>query len=375
LETDFERNPVQAGWVGLGSPSRPFDGVWSRENAHGGKGSISVTWGGWDSPAFPVKPFQLYRITFASKAERQGYWLVRSFEAGGPELWSDSYSSVYESGEWLGNEVYFTGRADSAWARLGFRPINGALCIDDVRVRPASRQEALCWADALYGSMPPLDCPLAPDRLKHLSRALEKLRTGPKLRIVILGDSIANDLGNSLFHLLLERKYPKCRIEVVHSIRGGTGCRYFQQEGRVKPLVVDYTPDLLIVGGISHDLDAEAFRSVIHQVRQATPVDILIFNGAVIENGLDAYWHQRGGLTPEAKAKALAANARFTERLRTMADEEKAAFLDTRGLWDAYIEQSSRPLDWYQRDWVHANERGKQVLGRMLERFFAPGGR
>jgi len=320
---------------------------------------------------FRVRPFQLYRVSFWSRSKRRAYWLVRSFEARGKESRADHYSSIYPSENWVGNEFYFTGRADSAWARLSFRPIDDKLFIDEARVRPASREEALRWADQLEASLPPCGYQPAPDRLKFLTRTMRKLRSGPVLRIVVLGDSIANDTSNSLFDLLLERRYPNVRIEVTRSIRGGTGCWYFQHENRVKELVVDHRPDLLIIGGISNGNDPGTIRSVIRQVREEIETEVLVLSGAIIETGLTHYWHTRGGFTPEARAAALAQNRKFRAKLREMADEEKVAFLDLRGIWNQYVERSSKPLEWYQRDWVHANTRGKRVLARILERFFS----
>jgi len=371
LSAKFERDPIPAGWTGVASPSQPFEGSWTAADACSGKHSVVSRHGGWESPMFRVQPFQLYRVSFWSRSERKAYWLVRSFEAQGKESRADHYSSIYPSENWVENEFYFTGRADSAWARLSFRPIDAELRIDEVRVRPASREEALRWADQLQASLPPLNYQPAPDRLKFLERTMRKLGRGPVLRIVVLGDSIANDTSNSLFDLLLERRYPNVRIEVIRSIRGGTGCWYFQHENRVKELVVDHRPDLVIIAGISHGNDPEPIRNVIRQVREARETDILVLSGAIIETGLTHYWHTRGGFTPEARAAALAQSQKFRAKLREMAEEEKVAFLDVRGIWNHYVEQSPQPLEWYQRDWVHANTRGKHVLARILERFFS----
>jgi len=41
-------------------------------------------------------------------------------------------------------------------------------------------------------------------------------------------------------------------------------------------------------------------------------------------------------------------------------------------VWEDYLAGCGRPLNWYQRDFVHANSRGKQILGRIMERFFTP---
>ena len=55
-----------------------------------------------------------------------------------------------------------------------------------------------------------------------------------------------------------------------------------------------------------------------------------------------------------------------------MAAQEKVEFLDMAGPWGRYIHDSEHALGSFKRDRVHANDRGKQILGRILERFFAP---
>jgi hypothetical protein len=40
--------------------------------------------------------------------------------------------------------------------------------------------------------------------------------------------------------------------------------------------------------------------------------------------------------------------------------------------WETYIASSGYALDSFKRDVVHANDRGKQILGRLLQKFFAP---
>jgi lysophospholipase L1-like esterase len=55
-----------------------------------------------------------------------------------------------------------------------------------------------------------------------------------------------------------------------------------------------------------------------------------------------------------------------------MAAEEKVEFFDFEGMWGRYIQGCGKPYAWFLRDPVHANTRGMQVLGRILEAYFAP---
>jgi hypothetical protein len=41
------------------------------------------------------------------------------------------------------------------------------------------------------------------------------------------------------------------------------------------------------------------------------------------------------------------------------------------GPWWQYVQGSGKDYGWFQRDRVHANDRRFQILGRMLEKFFA----
>jgi hypothetical protein len=43
-----------------------------------------------------------------------------------------------------------------------------------------------------------------------------------------------------------------------------------------------------------------------------------------------------------------------------------------RSAWEDYLARSPHPRSWYQRDFIHANARGKQALGRLLLEFFRP---
>ena len=49
--------------------------------------------------------------------------------------------------------------------------------------------------------------------------------------------------------------------------------------------------------------------------------------------------------------------------MQKMTSEEQVEFLDVRSVWDQYLRESFKPGDWFHRDIVHANGRGKQVLG------------
>jgi hypothetical protein len=42
------------------------------------------------------------------------------------------------------------------------------------------------------------------------------------------------------------------------------------------------------------------------------------------------------------------------------------------GPWWQFVQDSGADYGYFRRDNVHANDRGFQILGRILEKFFAP---
>jgi hypothetical protein len=187
----------------------------------------------------------------------------------------------------------------------------------------------------------------------------------------MLGDSIINDTGNSAYDVLLERLYPGAQVEVINSVRGGTGCTYYQMENRIKPFVLDYQPDLLIIGGISHSYDAEAVRGVIGQVRKQSDTDILVMTGGVCP--LDVMIDNRLKYSKKSTREQLQQlSDAYRPALEKMAAEEKVAYFDLRATWDREVPKARTHPTWFHRDPVHANARGKQVLARILENYFRP---
>ena len=58
--------------------------------------------------------------------------------------------------------------------------------------------------------------------------------------------------------------------------------------------------------------------------------------------------------------------------LERIAAEENCAFFDMTGPLGSFIEKSQMARGAFMRDVVHANDRGKAVLGELLNRWFAP---
>ena len=180
----------------------------------------------------------------------------------------------------------------------------------------------------------------------------------------MLGDSIIGDTSSSQFDLLLGRMYPKCKIEKITSVRGSTGCWWYKLDNHVEEYVLRHKPDLLMIGGISQRQDIDSIREVIRQVRAKQSPEILLMTPAF-------------GATQDPHIKNWSFEIKsdptdYRARLRRLAEDEKCGFVDMTGPWWRYIQQSGKTYGWFQRDRVHANERGFQILGRILETFFSP---
>ncbi len=249
--------------------------------------------------------------------------------------------------------------------RIGFFLVNGEVVAKDAYAGLTTLQKI----DAVYAGMAPVPFQPAADRWKHLPRTMQRLQEGPGLRIVMLGDSIVNDTGHSQYELLLQRLYPRCKVERIMSVRGSTGCWWYKEENRVQEWVVEKKPDLLMIGGISQRGDVDSIRAVIRQVRAAMrpAPEILVMTPAV---GREEESDPRKN--PKWTHAVDPQGDDYRARLLRMAAEEEVEFLDMTGPWGQYIKDSGLACGWFMRDVVHANERGFQVLGRILEKYFAP---
>jgi len=367
FEADFAANPTQGGWTVQPAEGAPRP-AWSER---GGRHCVEARNGWWQSPAIPVTPFAWYELRFASQADSVGYWAAVFFDAEGRQLDADHYSGMDPSEGWTASRVCFRAKARAAAVRLRFHSMDATtLRVADVALRETSRRAVRAWADETYAALPPVQFAPPAEHGKLIPGTMARLRSGGRFRIVMLGDSIINDTGNSPWGILLERFCPKARIEVVTSVRGGTGCQFYKDENRIQPYVLDYQPDFVIIGGISHGCDAEAVRSVVRQIRAACDVELLVMTGAVAPRAM-----QNENLAKDAAKRGLPKAPTIEEYQRDlakMAREERVEFFDFTEVWEHYAETCGKPRPWFMRDPVHANERGRQILARILATYFKP---
>ena len=249
--------------------------------------------------------------------------------------------------------------ASSGVARLGGILLNGTVADAFAGMSTLER------IDAIYAAMDPIRYSPPKGRFANIPKTMAKLRDGGELRMVLLGDSIMGNTSGSSFELLIMRDYPKCKIVKIPSLRSSTGCKYYREENRVESYVLRHNPDLLVIGGISNGGDAEAVRSVVKQVRAKKPdTEVLLLTpvfGAMRDEHIRTF-------TPEIDTTT--SNFRFN--MQKVAADESCAFFDMTGPWWTYIQNSGKTYGWFMGDAVHANERGCQIIGRLLEGWFKP---
>jgi hypothetical protein len=237
----------------------------------------------------------------------------------------------------------------------------GALADDGIII--TKNQRTLEQIDNIYSQIPPVRYNPPADRRKNLPLTKKFLSRGGTFRVVMLGDSIVNDTSRSCWNLLVERRYPKFKIEKITSVRGSTGCWWYKKPGRVKKFVLDQKPALVIIGGISNRGDIDSIQDVIRQIKAESNTDILLMTGAFgsVDPRDDKQWQRIS--EPNHFSE-------YRKGLEQLARETGAAFLDMEAAWAGYIRSSGKDLNWFKRDPIHANERGEQILGHILESYF-----
>lgn len=319
------------------------------------------------SPKFPVKALTYYQMDFELAATHQAMWALVFWDKDGKMLLADMYSSIDPVKDLRQHRFLAQAKADAVVAQFWLQ--NGDQAAETrmsrISISPmADPRTYTVWADSIYAEMPPMAVVAVPnDRKQVIPRTVAALRQGKTVRVVMLGNSIINDTGNSGWEIPLEAAYPGANIEVITSVRGGTGCWYYQENNRVDTFVLRYQPDLLIIGGISHRNDTAAIHNVIRQVRAKSNTEILVFSGPV---------GRQGDPRSDSTFTIPPVGDDFRLQLAAMARDAGVGYFDMKTEWGKYIRDSGKPYDYFLRDPVHANARGRQVLARLMYAYFAP---
>lgn len=364
---DFANDPMASGWTPTGGGVYGKDLVWAAEGARAGRRSLGVvpardgSAGGWHSPPFAVKDKQYYRATFLARTIRPIYFAAFFYDQYGAATEGDFYTSVDPTPGWAPQEFCFRTKFPGRTAAVLFQPLSvEPLHIADLSVEPAGRAEVMAWSDRLYATMPPLEYAPPPDAGRLVPRTLRKLQSGGSLRVVLLGDSISNDLSNSPFDVLLRKPFPKAKVEVRFTGRGGTG--WMKHRFQVRERVLGHKPDLVIFLAISNDpARVRGDLAQIIDVVRAAPrgPEMLIVTP-----------HMRTWNAGETDM-----GLRQREALVAVAADKRVEWLDLTTIWSVYVARTGRPEAWLLRDNCHMNERGRQVAARALVAHLAAGAR
>ncbi|MEM7683169.1 MAG: PEP-CTERM sorting domain-containing protein [Planctomycetota bacterium] len=291
------------------------------------------------------------------------------------------------TGQWETYEALIPGYAaafsenGSARVRVVGRNTIGYLA-DDVVVEEATFAQAAAWGDQVLAEVP-----ITPKTARYvradqtIQSSLTKLQNGETVRVVMLGDSIVADTSMSTWAAQVSNHYPG-QLEVIPTIRNGTGMEFYQgvveseDEGlgpvgtpRLQGTVLDFDPDLVILGGVSHGFNSSAYASVIDQLQAEGVSDIVIATEAGGYNtGQTEY------LLPDWEFDIDPTGDQFEAELLALARAEGVGFADLRGTWgQALNDAEAEPgifASTFHRDSVHGNHLGQELMGLALSEFF-----
>ncbi len=367
LQTDFEQDPLKAGWCAETPNDKGAGPEWADGTGHSGSHYLSTSRGRWRSPMVPVTPGAYYLVEAFVRGDGPALWHALYFDDRSVKLESSMDLSAAKSGictgtdasvEWKRQVMCFRAAPGVTHAQLLFEPrMDKRLAVDDVTMRSATWQEAAQWAEEIAGTIPPITYSPPADRWQHLPHTRELLQSGGSLRMVLLGSSGINDVASGYPELLIRKRNPKAVIDPVVSVRGSTGCNYYQAPEQVKAYVFDHKPDVVLIECADFDSTVESIRRVVEQIRAASQAEIvLITNGGSVET-----W-----LTPIDPA-----GSDFFANVQRLASQEKIAFLDLSRPAARYFADCGKPYEFFRRDKYHFNDRGKQAMTQLVAAFFA----
>ena len=295
-----------------------------------------------------IEEFQYYNLKFEAECPEDCHWALFYYDAKGNTIVADTYSSIYA--EQKNYSVVVCARENTVSMQIVFQSLKGVQ-VSNLSLMKISEKDVLKWNDDLYKTLSPLDYTAPENRMKLLPKTLDAFRSGKPWRVVMLGDSIVNDTFNSNFQALMKRYYPESDIKWLCSIRGSTGCWFYQEQENFQKYVVDLKPDLLFIGGVSQECMIEPIRKVIEMAKEQLDCEIVLSS------------------PPLGKINKLSDLREFSPIQKELAREMNIEFIDMRKPWDEYISASSEALPYYCRDIVHGNDRGKQIAGRILTEY------
>jgi len=356
FRTDGEVRRADSGWTYQASPGTeivyiPFEGYYPDKG------------GRMQSLVFPLPDSgglgAYYRLTFNAKTAEHCYWWLDYFDPN-DEVVHDCNSKVYPGNNFRDYDEVVYVPARVRHVRIAFVS-KGKVEARDIRFTTATAAEAAKWCDDLYKTMPPLKFTAPPDSMALLPKTVAAMKNGTPWRVVMLGNSLMDDSVNSLFMALVQRDFPASRFNVVGSVRGQTGCGFYRIPEQFQKYVVAHKPELLMILDSTGGEDLEA---VVKMTREQVGCEILVIN-----TPLGGDWRK--------KAETLDWRS-FTNRsggpafniipVRNCTQKLNVAFWDMTSPCNDYL-AAAGDID-FTRDYVHNNDVGKQIIGRVLHQYF-----
>ena len=321
-----------------------------------------------------------YKLLFTGSAPVRSYETVAFYDAAGNMI-ADNYDVLYP-GETNRYERVVFAQEGVKEAEVFFQSPKGCT-VRDVKLEPATVEEAAKWCDGVYAKLPPLD--FGPVQAKLPPKTLDALKTGKPWRILMLGDSIMQDTFHSQFHALVKRAYPKSDVTWLVSVRGSTGCWYYCEPENFRKYVADYKPDCVFIGGISGWIHPEmplnggsAIESVAKRVNAELGAEVVVMTPTLAIDLRVPKGTEQGTSVAPSKFDHAALGDR-SWKYDVAAAEELKAICARNGwpLWDMFtpaydwLFKTGLPSEFYSRDYVHSGELGKQLIARIVLAYFS----
>lgn len=363
------------------SPGWNFEG--SKADAEGMSSTASEGYypdrGGklFSSPVSLDKPegeSAFYKLSFKAKSPGgSALWGVDFFGADGKPLIADNNDILWHTLLPIPYERCFIAPEKAVSASIYFMSKSGVEA-EDVKLEKTDFTTVAKTLDSYIAKMPPVICK-SDVKLKDLLPRFAEARTnGKAFRVVMLGDSIVNDTFNSNFSALFKRKFPDSRVEFICSIRGGTGCEYYQVPENFKTFVSDLKPDLLIIGGVSNiarftkEADAASAMEKVIGMARTLGCEILILSPGKAYDTRPFDADCPNAPLPKLKfdEKTAMKNIAFVQTERELAKRLNVPFFDITNPAYEYLFESRMPYGFFNRDYVHSNIYGKLINGILL---------
>lgn len=366
FRTDGEISRSKSGWnyeagAGTNTVYLPFEGNYPNKG------------GRLQSPVFSLNRTDdrpgYYRLKFKAMSAEHCYWWLDYFDAN-DQMLPDCNSAVYPGKDYRDYDEVVHVPGATRQMQVAFVS-KGKVRAGDVLVTAATAEEAARWCDEVYKKLTSLKFSAPPDAMKLLPKTAAALKNGKPWKVVLLGDSIVNDSFNSVFQALVKRDYPGSCLEFIVSVRGSTGCAFYRRPEEFKKYVAACKPDLLMIGGISNfsEFSADesaALEEVIGMAREQAGCEVL-----VMSQPLSADWRKnKYGEKDWRKLLEKPEHRRYLNFIPARACARKlgVAFWDMTSPCHDYL-ASAGDRD-FNRDGVHNNDYGKQIIGRVLREYF-----